>query len=74
MASTRGVDNLEDYAPYLFGVGDIAYELLGKDECVRRTRGLLSFDNAKLTEAACVFLKGQFREDPRFQVITRQCW
>jgi hypothetical protein len=52
-------DTLDDYAHYLWYVGDIACELLGKAECARRIRELTILGSSKLRESACHFLKGQ---------------
>lgn len=52
-------DALDDYARYLWNVGDIACELLGKPDCIRRIRSLQSLGNAALRHSACGFLKGQ---------------
>lgn len=65
LTPSANADNLEDYASYLWAVGDIACELLGQSECARRIRSFLLLDNVKLTDAACGFLKGQLREDCR---------
>jgi hypothetical protein len=56
-------DSLDDYARYLWNVGDIACELLGKSECARRIRLLEQLGNPALTESACGFLKGQLGND-----------
>jgi hypothetical protein len=56
-------DALEDYAKYLWDVGDIACEVLGKAECVRQIRGLAELGNPALREAGCHFLTGQMHED-----------
>ena len=62
-------DTLEDFASYLWDVGDIACELLGKAECVRRIRALTDLGSPKLREAGCDFLKGQLGTDciPRWE-------
>jgi len=52
-------DKLDDYADYLWDVGDIACELLGKAECTQRIRALSALGNSHLREQACGFLKGQ---------------
>lgn len=52
-------DSLGDYARYLWDVGDIACDLLGKPECARRIRSLERLDSQALRESACGFLKGQ---------------
>jgi hypothetical protein len=56
-------DTLEDYGRYLWDVGDIACELLGKAECAQRIRALADLGNPVLRENACHFLKGQLDED-----------
>jgi hypothetical protein len=56
-------DKIEDYAQYLFQVGDIACELLGKAECVTQIKRLTKLGSPVLEEAACSFLKGQLDED-----------
>ena len=58
-------DSLDDYARYLFDVGDIACDLLGKPECIRRIRTLERLENPALRESACGFLKGQLEADCR---------
>jgi hypothetical protein len=55
-------DALGDYARYLWSIGDIACELLGKRECVRRFRALEELGDSSLKEAACGYLTGQQRE------------
>jgi hypothetical protein len=52
-------DSLKYYASYLWYVGDIACELLGKEECARRIRGLMALGNPELRENACQFLGNQ---------------
>ena len=49
-------DSLKYYASYLWYVGDIACELLGKEECARRIRGLTDLGSPELRENACQFL------------------
>jgi hypothetical protein len=56
-------DNLEEYADYFWNIGDIACELLGNAECAREVRSLLSFDNPKLAQTACNFLKSELQEN-----------
>jgi hypothetical protein len=56
-------DSLDDYARYLWDVGDIACELLGKPECIREFRGQEEMGNPALRESACNFLKGQLEAD-----------
>jgi hypothetical protein len=56
-------ETLEDYANYLWDVGDIACELLGRVECARRIKALAQAGNPALREGACGFLKGQLGED-----------
>ena len=56
-------DTLDDFARYLWDVGDIACELLGKTECVEQIRALAGIGNPALQRAACRFLKGQLGED-----------
>jgi hypothetical protein len=56
-------DRLEDYAYLLVDMGDIACELLGKGECIRRIKDLARLGSPMLREYACGFLKGQLRED-----------
>jgi hypothetical protein len=55
-------DTLKDYAHYLWYVGDIACELLGKAECVRQIKALAKMGSPILRENACNFLKGQMDE------------
>jgi hypothetical protein len=59
LTPSANADNLNDYADYLWTIGDIACELLGKAECTRRVSVLVSADNLKLTQAAHNFLKAQ---------------
>jgi hypothetical protein len=55
--------SLEDYAAYIWQIGDIACDLLGKLECGRQIRNLAKLGNPVLEEAACGFLKGQLEQD-----------
>jgi hypothetical protein len=55
-------DTITDYADYIWDVGDIACELLGKAKCAQRIREL-SLESPVLREPACHFLKGQLDED-----------
>lgn len=55
-------DSLRDYAHYLWSVGDIACQLLGKSECVERIRSLATLGDPNLKTAACGYLKGQQEE------------
>jgi hypothetical protein len=59
LAPGANADTLDDYADYLWDVGDIACELLGKAECARRIRELTTLGSPKLRDQACGFLKGQ---------------
>jgi hypothetical protein len=52
-------DSLDHYADYLWDVGDIACDLLGKAECAQQIRGLMNLGSPSLRDAACNFLKGQ---------------
>jgi len=52
-------DSLRDYAQYLWSVGDIACELLGKSACAERIRALAALGDAGLKTAACGYLKAQ---------------
>jgi hypothetical protein len=56
-------ETLDDFAAYLWDVGDIACDLLGKTECVEQIRSLAGLGNLALYEAACRFLKGQLGVD-----------
>ena len=56
-------DSLDDYARYLWNIGDIACELLGKPECAKRISRLQRLGNPALRESACGFLKGQLGVD-----------
>jgi hypothetical protein len=49
----------EDYARYLWSVGDFACALLGKRECVQRMRALARSGNTPLRTAACEYLNAQ---------------
>jgi hypothetical protein len=53
---------LKDYAEYLWYVGDIACDLLGKADCTRRIRKLAKLGNPLLRRNACGFLQGQLDE------------
>jgi hypothetical protein len=55
-------DTIKDYADYIWDVGDIACELLGKAKCAQRIREL-ALESPVLREPACHFLKGQLDED-----------
>jgi hypothetical protein len=59
LTPSASTDTLEQYARYLWNVGDIACELLGNPECIRRIRRLEGLGNPALQESACGFLKGQ---------------
>jgi hypothetical protein len=63
LTPTANNDTLKNYARYLWDVGDIACELLGKAECVRQIRALAGLGDPVLRENACQFLKGQMDED-----------
>ena len=52
-------DSLESYAKYLWDVGDIACDLLGKAQCVREIRTLTTLGNAVLRKSACNYLEWQ---------------
>jgi hypothetical protein len=52
-------NSLDEYARYLWNVGDVACDLLGKLECTRRIRSLEELGNPALRESACSFLGGQ---------------
>jgi hypothetical protein len=53
---------LKAYADYLWDVGDIACDLLGKADCARRIRRLAKLGNPLLRQNACGFLQGQLHE------------
>ena len=53
---------LKDYAYYLWDVGDIACDLLGKAECARRIRQLAKLGSPMLRQNACGFLQGQLHD------------
>jgi hypothetical protein len=55
-------DTLDAYANYLWDVGDIACDLLGKADCARRIRQLAKLGNPLLRQNACGFLQGQLDE------------
>jgi hypothetical protein len=63
LTPSANADSLDDYARYLWNVGDIACDLLGKPECTRRIRSLEGLGNPALRESACGFLKGQLGVD-----------
>jgi hypothetical protein len=63
LTPSANTDSLDDYARYLWNVGDVACELLGKLECARRIRRLEGLGNPALRESACGFLKGQLGVD-----------
>ncbi len=50
---------LKDYAVYLWDVGDIACDLLGKAECVIRIRRLEKLGNPALQQMAYTYLQDQ---------------
>jgi hypothetical protein len=56
-------DTPEDYADYLWNVGDIACELLGKAECTQQIRVIAGLGDAVLRESARNFLKAELGED-----------
>jgi hypothetical protein len=53
---------LKAYARYLWDVGDIACDLLGKADCARRIRQLAKLGDPLLRQNACGFLEGQLHE------------
>jgi hypothetical protein len=63
LTPTTNNDKLKAYARYLWDVGDIACEVLGKAECVQQIRALAGLGDPVLHENACQFLKGQMDED-----------
>jgi hypothetical protein len=57
-------DSIEGYArDYLWDVGDMACDLLGKPECVRQFRDLAKARNPVMRKQACLFLTYQLQED-----------
>jgi len=56
-------DSFDDYARYLWNVGDIACDLLGKPDCIPLIRNLEGLGNSALEESACGFLNGQLGAD-----------
>lgn len=60
-------ETLEDFSTYLWDIGDIACELLGKAECARRVDALLLVHNTSLADAACHFLKSELQVDCHWQ-------
>jgi hypothetical protein len=54
--------NLEDYASYIWNVGDVACDLLGKAECARQIDQLGRLPSAAIRAAACDFLLGQLAQ------------
>jgi hypothetical protein len=63
LTPVANTDTLKEYARYLGDVVDIAHELLGRVECIRRLRSLARLGNPALRDAACGYLKGQLSED-----------
>ncbi len=63
LTPSANADSLDDYARYLWNVGDIACELLGEPRCTRRIKNLERLGNPALRESACGFLKGQLGAD-----------
>jgi hypothetical protein len=53
------VENNEDYPALIWNLGDIACELLTKEECVHRIRALAASDGPRLRENLCDYLKAQ---------------
>jgi len=62
LTPSANADTLDNYADYFWDVVDIACELLGREECVRRIRDLAALGDPKLRESACGCLKGQWKE------------
>jgi hypothetical protein len=60
LTPTANSDSLEDYAGYLPLVIDIACELLGRSDCIRRIQALGNLGSPRLREVACGFMKDQF--------------
>ena len=56
-------ETLEDFSKYLWDIGGIACEFLGKAECARRVGDLLSLHSTSLADAACHFLKDELQVD-----------
>lgn len=60
LTPTANCEPLESYATlFLNQVGDLACEVLGRTECVRRIRTLAHSGNAAMRAAACLYLRGQ---------------
>jgi len=59
LTPAANADTLEEYANYLWSAGDIACELLGKKECARQIRALMTLGNQVLEEQACHFLEAE---------------
>jgi len=55
-------DTLEDYAGYLWHIGDIACDLLGTEECARRVRSMADLGSPKLKQQSCRFLKAELQQ------------
>jgi hypothetical protein len=65
------VESQNEYGDLIWAVGDIACELLGKQECVRRIRGLAATTDPKLHSNACDYLRAQQGEVPSECVVSR---
>ena len=63
LTPTANNDSLDDFANYLWNIGDIACDLLGKPECIRQIRNLQELGNPTLRLSACNFLQGQLGVD-----------
>jgi hypothetical protein len=56
--------SLEAYSDYLWDVGDIACELLGKLACIKPINELGRLGSAPLRESACRFLQFELQVAP----------
>lgn len=63
LTPTANANSLEEYARYLWNVGDTACQLLSKTECTRRIRYLATLGDPALRASACSFLKQQLGTD-----------
>ncbi len=63
LTPSANTDSLDDYSRYLWNVGDVACDLLGKRECARRLGSLEGLGNPTLRESACGFLNDQLGVD-----------
>lgn len=63
LTPSANTDSLDDYSRYLWRVGGIACELLGRASCIKQIALLQNQGNAVLAKSACGFLVGELGVD-----------